>query len=286
MEENREKDLLEIVERQTRMQEQLMSVLTRDRKEHEPEAEREINLIDAFFAILKGWWIILLCTVVCAGAMLGYCWKTYEPSYRATAKMYVNNNAVTIGSTQVSITSSDLTASQSLVNTYCEILRTYLVLDQVGRDLEKQGYLGYSYRNLVGKISCSSVNNTEIFSITVVDGDPERAIDIVNTIVDVLPDQIALVIDGSSARTVDRAQYAFIVDNGFAKKIMIAAVVGFVVSAAVVFAVNYLLNDTVENSDWLSSTYSSVPILGEVPDINHTDKKGYYYYQQGGKKDE
>lgn len=278
------KEIIEALEEQSNVQEEILHLLKNNQIEDGEDGSMSINLKDLLFSFLRWWWTFLLSGAICGILMFAYCNVHYVPVYRATAKMYVNNNSVTIGSSQVSITSGDLTASQALVDTYCEILKTYLVLDQVGKDLEKQGYVGYSYENLIDKISCASVNGTEIFYIAVKDTDPERAIDIVNTIVADLPDQIATVIEGSSARTVDLAKSAFLQDNGFAKKITIATFIGMLTAALFVFLFDFVLNDKVKNNEWLETMYPNVPILGEVPDTCATSKKHYGYYHSNEKK--
>lgn len=244
--------------------------------------EDTIDLLELFLILLHRWWVILLVTIAMGAAMFGYCVTTYVPHYTATAKMYVNNNSISIGASQVSITTSDISAAQSLVQTYSEILQTNLVLDQVSEDLAAQGYDGFSYEKLIGMISCGALHETEIFYIRVQDTDPQRAIDIVNTIVDDLPAQIALVIEGSSARTVDRAKTAHLVNPGFERKIAMAALVGLVLSCCMILLFDYFLNDTLSSSEWLTSTYGKVPILGQVPNANHESNnhygKYYYYY--------
>lgn len=274
--------LLAVIDRQARMQEQLLATLESSQKTTHSQSdsgEQEINLIDIIFSVLRGWWIILLSTVIGAVFMLLYSTFTYVPTYRATAKMWVNSNSISIGTTQVSITAGDINASEALVKVYGEILKTYLVLDQVGVELAKQGYSGFSYENLAGRISCSSVNGTGIFSITVTDTNPERAIDIANTIMYVLPDQISTVIEGSSARTVDRARVAFLNGSGIERKVMIGGVAGFVLSAGLVVLFNYLLNDSIGDPSWLTSSYSDIPLLGEVPNVHSSSNEHYYYYE-------
>lgn len=248
-----------------------------------------IDLLELFFVLLRRWWVILLVTIATSAAMFGYCVTTYVPHYTATAKMYVNNNSINIGASQVSITTSDISAAQSLVQTYSEILQTYLVLDQVSEDLAAQGYDGFSYENLSGMISCGALHETEIFYIRVQDTDPQRAIDIVNTIVDDLPAQIALVIEGSSARTVDRAKTAQLVNPGFERKISTAAILGLVLSCCMILFFDYFLNDTLSSPEWLTTTYGKVPILGQVPNANqesnnHYGKYYYYYFSDNAEK--
>ena len=61
--------------------------------------------------------------------------------------MYVNNSSISVGSTQVNL--NDLTAAQSLVNTYIVILNTRGTLEEV---IDQAG-LSYDYETLSGMIS-------------------------------------------------------------------------------------------------------------------------------------
>ena len=60
-------------------------------------------------------------------------------------------------------------------------------------------------QKLKGMIQTESVNETEVFSITVTCDDPHEAEHIANTIARVLPDKISNVVEGSSVRVVDYA---------------------------------------------------------------------------------
>ena len=64
------------------------------------------------------------------------------PKYQASALLYVNNSSISVGSTSISL--SDLSASQTLVDTYIAILKTRLTLDEVA----VQAGLDYEYEEL------------------------------------------------------------------------------------------------------------------------------------------
>ena len=61
--------------------------------------------------------------------------------YTASALMYVNNNSLSVGSTKVSLSYSDLTAAKSLVDTYVVILNARTTLNEVIRTLRCGLYL-------------------------------------------------------------------------------------------------------------------------------------------------
>ena len=70
--------------------------------------------------------------------------------------MYVNNSNISLGDTKVSLSSSDISASQSLVDTYIVILKSRPVLESV---IESTG-VDYTVAGLSTMVSASAVNST------------------------------------------------------------------------------------------------------------------------------
>ena len=79
------------------------------------------------------------------------------------------------------ITSNDVTLNRNLVDTYREIIKSKKVLNKVINNLE----LDYDYAVLNRKVGVTSINDTEIIKITVVDKDSKQASDIANEIANV-----------------------------------------------------------------------------------------------------
>ena len=161
----------------------------------------EIDLLQLLKALRRRVWAILLATVLFGGAAFTYATVFITPRYQASALMYVNNSSFSLGSTSFSISSSELTAAQSLVGTYIVILNTRTTLEDV---IQKAG-VSYTYEELSGMVNASAVNATEIFEVTVTSEDPQEAELIANTIAEVLPGKISDVVEGSSVRVVDYA---------------------------------------------------------------------------------
>ena len=150
-----------------------------------------IDLVQLMQALWHRAWAILLAILIFGGAAFSYAYFLVTPLYKASAMMYVNNSSISVGSTQVNL--NDLTAAQSLVNTYIVILNTRGTLEEV---IDQAG-LSYDYETLSGMISAGAVNSTEVFSIEVTSADPQEAEKIANTIAELLPDRIAEIVDGS-----------------------------------------------------------------------------------------
>lgn len=236
--------------------------------------EAEIDLLKLGKALWHRAWLIVLAMVIGGALAFSYAYFMITPLYESSAMMYVNNSSIALGSTKVSISSSDLTASQGLIDTYSVILKSRMTLEAV---IEEAG-LPYSYEELKAMISTNSVDGTEVMEIKVTDSDPAEAALIANTAIDILPDQIAAIVEGSSVQVVDRAvvpvQKA---SPDIQKYTMIGIFAGFLISAAIILL--FAIVDTVIRSeDYLLETYSEIPLLAAIPDLS--DKRGYGDYYQ------
>lgn len=241
--------------------------------EHHNEEYIEIDLSRIIHSLWRRVWIIVLAALLCGGAGFSVARFVLPPEYQANAFLYVNNSSISVGSTSISL--SDLSASQTLVDTYIAILNTRLTLNEVIR----QADLDYTYAQLAKMIEAKAVNRTEIFSVTVTSEDPYEAERIANTIVKVLPDKIAEVVDGSSVRTVDLA-VAPEKRSGpsITKFTLIGLLCGLVASCGVILLLE-LLDEQVHGESYLLQTYK-LPVLAAVPDMLAPQSGGSYgsYY--------
>ena len=243
---------------------------------NETRGEIEINLKDIFSVLLKRWWLILIATFVGGALLFGYAYATYVPTYQSTAKMYVNNKANDSLGTQVGTSQGDIYAAQALVNTYCEMIKTRRTLEAVITEAE----LSYTYEQLLSMLSCGSVNETEVFYVSIVCRDPGEAKAIVNTILKVVPVQIEGIIEGSSVKTVDEAVEGKRLSSGIAMKALIGAAAGFVLAAAFFFIYDTVINDTLQSDEWMADVFKDeIPLLAVIPDVNYAGGKGYRKYK-------
>lgn len=235
--------------------------------------EIEIDLLELLRVLVHRWWAILLSAIVCGGLAFAYTLFLVDPLYQASALMYVNNSDISVGSTSFSISSSDLTAAQKLVDTYVVILKSRTALDEV----KEQAQLDYSYEELKDMISAAAVNSTEVFEIKVTSKDPDEAEKIANTIARVLPEKISDIVVGSDVRIVD---YAVVPSHRFSPSYRhntaIGILLGIVLSAGLIILI-YLLDENIRSEDYLTQTYPEIPLLAVIPDMNSSRHGGGYY---------
>ena len=244
------------------------------------DAEYEIDLLKLGKALWHFAWLLVVAMLIGGAVFFAYTKIVITPLYDASAMLYVNNSSVSLGSTKVSITSGDLTAQEGLIDTYSVILKSRNTLDTV---IEKAN-LSYEYGELVEKISAGSVNGTGVLRITVTDEDPAMAAMITNTIVDILPDRITKIVEGSSVEVVDRAVVPeHPVSPSVLRNTGIGILLGLVISAALVILWT-LMDTTIRGEDFLLENFADIPVLATIPDLTDTKSKGYYYASSSGSK--
>lgn len=218
----------------------------------------EIDVMKLLFLYLSKWWLILLCAVVGAGIMFLYTKNFITPLYQAKVTIYVNN-AVS-GQQIESVSGSNLSASQQLVNTYVNILRSDTVLEKV---VDSTG-LDLTAEEIREIMSASQVDGTELFDIYISDPDPEMAAFIANKMAEVAPGEIEEFVEGSSTKIVD---YAKVPEEpytpSYKKNLALGAIVGILL-IVVILTVRDLLDVRIKSEEDLAEI-SDLPVLGRIP---------------------
>jgi len=244
--------------------------------------EFEIDLLELALVLWHKLWIIIIVTILGAGIAFGYTFAFIKPEYTASTLLYVNNSNISVGSASFSISNADLSAAQKLVDTYMVILKSRRVLNEV---IAESG-TSYTYEQLSKRISAASVNNTEVFRITVTTSSPQESEKIANIIARVLPDKISDIVLGSDVKVVD---YAIIPSArsapSYSKNTAIGAMAGLVLACAAII-IGYLLDDSIQSEDYLTTSYPDIPLLAVIPDLVDSKGSGYRYYKtpQGKKR--
>ena len=250
----------------------------RNKMENQEKITKEYYTIDVSHIFKSLWrrvWLIGLCGLLAAIISFSIAAFAIAPTYSSYVKLYVNNSSFSLGNTSFSISSSELTAAQSLVRTYGDILISRSTLERV---IEKAD-VNYTWKELTKMITYAPSNNTEIMRVTVTCEDPYEASKIANTIAEVLPVRISEIIEGASMEVVDTA----IPDHekvapSITQYTAIGLVLGILISAITLFVLA-LMDDTIHDEEYVLRTYN-YPILGKVPDLLNTGSKSYGYYSQ------
>lgn len=230
----------------------------------------EVDIRQFITVLRKKAWLVILAAVLTGSAAFLGTRLLMVPLYTTGIKMYVNN------STEINtdISSSDLTASQSLVGTYITIIKSDVVLDAVAQ-LTK---LPYGAGEIKAMLSAGAINNTEVFMVSVTNPDPETATKIANSIAEIASDKIAEIVSGSSVKIVDYAKVPTTTSSpNYLVNISVGVLSGIVLSVGILLLKVFL--DTRIRTENDLEAVTNLPVLGMISEFRPAGKgdAGYGY---------
>ena len=219
----------------------------RDRRDE----ELEIDLLELFGYFMTKIWLIILGFMV--GAVLAGLITHFAitPKYTATAKMYMVSS-----SSQSVVDLTDLNIGQSISGDYVELLKTRPIVEGV---INEQG-LDYTYKEVLGMMSLSVVNNTRIIQIDVTSTDPKEAMNIANALAEKGVSELPKLMETPEPHI---AEYAIVPVNqsspSLTKNTMIGALLGLLLML-VIFTIQFLMDDTFKSADEVEKEFGVMPL--------------------------
>ena len=158
---------------------------------------------------------------------------------------------------------NDILLNQKLVKTYSTIATSNRVMEQVIAELG----ISASPEDLKEKLTMTSVGETEIIKISVLDKDREFAVDLANVTADVFMDAVADIMKLDNVQVIDEAQIPEKpVKPRRLLNMVVAAILGIMVGLGVAFLQEYLDN-TIKTTEDVEG-YLGVPVLGVIHTID------------------
>ena len=225
----------------------------------EMKETNEISLQEIFMILWNKVWVIILCTLIGGVAAFGISAFVLDPTYTSRVSMYVNSNTErenTIANL------NDINASQKLVSTYIEILKSDNVLSKV---ITETGFT-YTPEQIRKMLTASAVNGTEIFEVKITTKDANEAAVIANTIAAVAPEEIIRVVKAGSVELIDEAVPA---TSPSSPNVLLNTIIGLMlggVLSVLGVLVAEMLDNRIKTEDDLKKGYD-FPILGTIPDL-------------------
>lgn len=234
----------------------------------------ELSFTEMLSIFLKRIVVILAGTVI--GLVIFYSCNKYmiSPFYSASVQLYVSSK----DSADAASDLNSLTYAQKVVNTYINFLQTQTFYSKVSNE----SGLNYSAAQIRAMTKIKPVNNTEIFSISVVAKNAKDTYQLVSAMQKVAPELIRE-IKGDDARicVVDEAVYPTSPSGpNIRQNTVMGGVVGLFLAAIISIAWE-LCNNKVKNKDDLKKRYDK-PVIGLIPNFQPKHKKGI----RRGKKEE
>lgn len=199
---------------------------------------------------------IILCFVVGGLLFNLYAYLMIHPTYQSSAKLYM------VSASEDSVVNfSDLNIGQALTSDYEELIFSYPVMDEV---IEKMG-LDMDSSGLAGMITIENPENTRVLVITTTARDAQLAMDITNTLVDVVRDYLPKTMSTTKPNVV---QYGRLkpqrVGPSYMKYTFLGALIFAGVYCVIILAI-YLMDDTIKGGEDLEREFGLVP-LAMIPE--------------------
>lgn len=225
----------------------------------------EIDISKIFEALLKRIKMIILFTAAFGISAFLISNFVITPKYIASVSMCITNNK-SMASDSLDI--NDVNAGIALVPTYIELMQSYNILSEVAAKTQD---LGYTVEDIASMISVSTVDETQIAVVSVVNTNPEHANIIANAIADIVPDRIVSFMEGTSIKVVDNSVLPEEPASPNVKKYTVFGLaLGLFLGAALAVLME-LLDRTVKSEGDLNSIYENIPVLGIIPEFNHSE---------------
>ena len=195
------------------------------------------------------------------------------PKYSASTTLVLASQQKEQESINVT-TATEITVNSKLVSTYSELVKSKNILRQVKSNLN----LNESEANLRKNIKVSSVKDTELIEITVMDESPINAAKIANEIANVFTEKVKEIYNIQNVQIVDTAETPNSPSNISHKKdIAIFTLVGAVVAVGYVLILN-MLDTTIKSAEDVEKLLG-LPVLASIPVYDFEGKN-----EKGGKR--
>lgn len=225
----------------------------------------EINIKD-FLDYYKKFIVLVVMVVLLFILGIGLYDKVFKTPLYSTYTTLVLVKDETTDSVDT-ISQSDIILNQKLVSTYREIIKSRLVLEQVIHNLN----LSYTLEQMQKMIDVQSKEDTEILKITVTDSEPQMASKIANNLAEVFDHEITKIYKLNNVSIIDRAEVPENPSNNhFVRDIILAALIGFTGSSAIIFIIFYF-DDTIRSVDEVEGEVGTPVIAKIYKDTNKID---------------
>ncbi len=229
----------------------------------------ELNLLSVFKMILNRIWIVIIAVVVFAASAFSYCAFFATPVYKSSASIMITNGAIITEELNNTVSNTDINASLYLVDTCVDILKAPKIYQELSTAIGEK----YNYKSLKGGFSVSRRGDSSLFiDFSFKSTDKNEAIKIVNAFATLSTDYIREIIPSAKVNVMSESDSASVVSPRTTMTTFYFALIGAILSAAVIVVFN-LLDQTIKGEEDLKNSFN-LPVLGSVPDFDNVAPKG------------
>ena len=229
--------------------------------------EEVVSLQEIALVLKKRVLLIFSMMILGVVALAGVTFFLITPKYETDTQLVVQSNQETLTNANLQ---SDLTGNVMMVNTYKDLIKSDVVLDQVSLQLAKENGIQYTSNELNKMISVTQSQNSQMFSIRVISINAKEAMEIANKTAMIFKEKAVeiLKVDKVSIISPAKLQTTPVSPN---KKLylLIGAVIGLILGVMIVFLLEFL-DKTVKDTKFIENELE-LPILGEISVLSNKE---------------
>ena len=223
--------------------------------EYNDETEK-IDLITYLYELMKAFrkffWLVLLIVALFTGGSCFWSWRNYQPVYEAYASFVVTSSQSSYNTSYY-----NNTTAEQLGKTFPYILTSGVLKDVVAEDL------GYSFGS---SISATVMDGTNLFTITVRDGSPQTAYDVLNSVIENYPQVAEYIIGGTTLTVVDESGIPATPSNsGNMRQSAVRGFAAGIVASAAILVLYIASRKTIRSGEDMNAI-ASTKFFGNVPE--------------------
>lgn len=228
------------------------------------EEKYEISVKEVIDVASKYLLLVVVLAVIGAGAGFFVDSQFTDPEYDSTLTLYVTADS---GGEMLRL--DNLNASQKLVSTYIEILKSESLLNKVYSTIDGR----MTVEEIRKSIDAHSLKDTEIIEVTVTTNDPETSWLIAGKLSTAGPAEILRVVKAGDVQVIDKPIQTDkpTVEHGI--KFTVLGLIGGLLIGLVIMFIREVIVNKVRSKTELERKID-LPVLGVIPDIVEVSKKG------------
>ena len=229
--------------------------------------EEVVSLQEIALVLKKRVLLIFSMMILGVVALAGVTFFLITPKYGTDTQLVVQSNQETLTNANLQ---SDLTGNVMMVNTYKDLIKSDVVLDQVSLQLAKENGIQYTSNELNKMISVTQSQNSQMFSIRVISINAKEAMEIANKTAMIFKEKAVEILKVDKVSIISPAKLKTTpVSPNKQLNLLIGAVIGLILGVMIVFLLEFL-DKTVKDTKFIENELE-LPILGEISVLSNKE---------------
>ena len=226
--------------------------------------KEEINLTELWSVIKQNMSKLLL------SMLLGTCFMAVMVFFIIAPKYSSQTQLIAQLPQQNQIVGNDVNNNLMMINTYKDLVKSNLVIDDATKELNKKYHYQLTAKQVNSMVSVSQQQNSQMFTIQSTSTTPKQAKDIANVVAQVFKRKASKVMKVDKISITSKAiENKKPVSPNKILFLLFGAVIGLILGLLWILIIN-MKDKTVKSEEWITSTLG-IPILGMIPKINPAD---------------